>query len=512
MTGCFPKEKLTLSMEQVMIWLCMNPASSTTPSANPVPLYFKIKRILEGRVLAGEFPVGSQLPAEHEFCREYAASRNTLRKALELMEQEGVIQRFRGKGSFVRKLPVEAAAPFIGKEQEIRCYVPAFFRETWGSQWFQQAFRREFPGVRLSTHGDMGKGQNKQDDRCYLGMDFYVMPSAYVREAEERFLVGDWREILGEEYWREVVEDIPADVARAIGDDFLPKQLPVTFCPLVLVYNKNIFDAAGIPYPRFNWSEAEFLTTCAQIAEYGKTRRVFPFLCEFFSTKRWPFAIYREGGRIWSEDGTRCMLDSENSLKGIRFLKELSVEKKYIKAIIGAETTADCSFFVRDRVAIQLASFATVNLLKQNTHRNWGMVALPEGKKRSTVMTECNFTVSPHVRERSLLGEFIRFTRQPEILAAQFEEQNIPLASRKGLQKIEAETSEENRRILRKFLQATPEMEPLEYPASRTAVHKLEELINHVWIDPEYAEEHCMEICQEINRMPELQFLVNRTV
>ena len=72
--------------------------ADVTPSAHPVPLYFKIKRILEGRVLKGEFPVGSQLPAEHELCREYAAGRNTLRKALELMEQVGVIQRFRGKG------------------------------------------------------------------------------------------------------------------------------------------------------------------------------------------------------------------------------------------------------------------------------------------------------------------------------------------------------------------------------------------------------------------------------
>lgn len=481
-------------------------ATGSTATADPTPLYSRIRRTLERRLSSGEFPIGSQLPPEHDLCNQYTVSRNTLRKALELMEHDGLISRTRGKGSFVTKHPAETFhVPHVTKTVEIRCLIAPFLCDAWSTPTFQQALKREFPHVRLVMNEASKKPEDLRNDRRLIGSDFYTMPSTFATGAERRFLVGDWRDVFGENDWQELVDDLPADVTRAITEPFLPKLLPVTFCPLVLVYNKNVFDAAGVPYPRYNWTEAEFLATCQQLVECERTQRVFPFLCEFFSTKRWPAFIYREGGRIWSEDGLRCTLDSELSLQGIRFLKEMSVKRGFIKAIIGAETTADCSFFVRDRVAIQLASFATVNLLEESGHENWGMVALPEGRKRSTVMAEFNIAVSPHLREHQLLAEFLRFTRRPEMLSSQFQICKMPVASRKGMAAIENNISPVSRRVLRDFMKAAPEMEPLEYPASRAAVFKLEELIKHVWIDFENAEEHCIEICEEINEMPELQ-------
>ncbi|HWL53305.1 MAG TPA: GntR family transcriptional regulator [Chthoniobacteraceae bacterium] len=481
------------------------PASTAATTADPTPLYSQVRRTLESRLASGEFPIGSQLPPEHDLCRQYTVSRNTLRKALELMEHDGLISRSRGKGSFVKKHPAPAfQAPHITRRVEIRCQVAPFLRDTWTTPTFQRALKRELPQVDLVIN-TLKRPYNPQDDRRLVGLDFYTMPSTFVHAAERRFLIGDWREVFGENGWNALVDDLPDDVARAIGEPLLPKLMPVTFCPLVLVYNRNVFDAARVPRPRFNWSEAEFLATCQQLVDCDRTHRVFPFLCEFFSTKRWPAFIYREGGRIWSEDGLRCTLDAEASLRGIRFLKEMSVGRGFIKAIIGAETTADCSFFVRDRVAIQLASFATVNLLKESGHENWGMVALPEGRRRSTVMAEFNIAVSPHLREHRLIAEFLHLTRRPEILAHQFGVSNMPVASKSGMAAIEATAPAQSVRILRDFMKAAPEMEPLEYPASRSAVLKLEELIKHVWIDFDNAEEHCLEICQEINEMPELQ-------
>lgn len=489
-----------------------DPLASTSKGDRPsettdsTPLYSQIRRTLERRLLSGEFPVGSQLPPEHDLCRQYTVSRNTLRKAMELMEHEGLIRRTRGKGSFVTKHPTQSVqAPHVSKTIEIRCRIPRFLRDAWSTPTFQRAVSREIPQARLVMHESPKSVPEILDNRGLIGIDFYAMHSMLMRGAERRFLVGDWREVFGESQWKEIVADIPADVAGAIGEPFLPKLLPVTFCPLVLVYNKNVFDAAGVPYPRYNWTEAEFLATCHQLVNCERTRRVFPFLCEFFSTKRWPAFIYREGGRIWSEDGLRCTLDSEHSLRGIRFLKEMSVKHRFIKAIIGAETTADCSFFVRDRVAIQLASFATVNLLEESGHDNWGMVALPEGSRRSTVMAEFNIAVSPHLREHQLVADFLQLTRRPEMLINQFQTCKMPVASEKGMAAIDECAAPTDRRVLRDFMKAAPEMEPLEYPASRAAVFKLEELIKHVWIDFENAEEHCIEICQEINEMPELQ-------
>ena len=52
-------------------------------------------------------PYYSPLPGERELCEIYKVSRPTVRKALEVLESEGCIVRFAGKGAF-----------FIGNKQE----------------------------------------------------------------------------------------------------------------------------------------------------------------------------------------------------------------------------------------------------------------------------------------------------------------------------------------------------------------------------------------------------------
>ncbi|WP_223700428.1 trehalose operon repressor [Sutcliffiella deserti] len=48
-----------------------------------------------------EFSVGDKLPSEHELMEQFLSSRETVRKALNLLAQNGYIQKVRGKGSIV---------------------------------------------------------------------------------------------------------------------------------------------------------------------------------------------------------------------------------------------------------------------------------------------------------------------------------------------------------------------------------------------------------------------------
>ncbi|MEJ7165324.1 GntR family transcriptional regulator, partial [Staphylococcus capitis] len=44
---------------------------------------------------------GDQIPSENELVSTYGTSRETVRKALELLANDGMIQKIRGKGSVV---------------------------------------------------------------------------------------------------------------------------------------------------------------------------------------------------------------------------------------------------------------------------------------------------------------------------------------------------------------------------------------------------------------------------
>ncbi|MBR8645494.1 GntR family transcriptional regulator [[Brevibacterium] frigoritolerans] len=48
----------------------------------------------------GAFPINSKLPSESSFMEEYDISRDTVRKSLQLLEQNGYIHKIKGKGSF----------------------------------------------------------------------------------------------------------------------------------------------------------------------------------------------------------------------------------------------------------------------------------------------------------------------------------------------------------------------------------------------------------------------------
>ncbi|GGO01319.1 trehalose operon repressor [Saccharibacillus kuerlensis] len=53
------------------------------------------------RIETGLLKTGIKLPSENEIAEEYATSRETVRKALHLLSQNGYIHKIRGKGSFV---------------------------------------------------------------------------------------------------------------------------------------------------------------------------------------------------------------------------------------------------------------------------------------------------------------------------------------------------------------------------------------------------------------------------
>ncbi|MGT2933133.1 GntR family transcriptional regulator [Streptococcus catagoni] len=64
-------------------------------------LYKKIYHYLKEQISSGYLKVGEQLPTEKELSDQFSVSRITSKRALVELEQEGLISRSRGKGSFV---------------------------------------------------------------------------------------------------------------------------------------------------------------------------------------------------------------------------------------------------------------------------------------------------------------------------------------------------------------------------------------------------------------------------
>lgn len=66
-----------------------------------IPGYRIIYNELEFQISRRQLPPGAPLPSESELCSYYKASRTTVRKALEMLEEQSLIARKAGVGSFV---------------------------------------------------------------------------------------------------------------------------------------------------------------------------------------------------------------------------------------------------------------------------------------------------------------------------------------------------------------------------------------------------------------------------
>src|SRR5436189_3754020 len=67
------------------------------------PLYHQIADRLRRSIYDGTLAPWSQLPSERDLIDTYEASRNTIRLALGVLENEGLIVSTQGRGSFVRE-------------------------------------------------------------------------------------------------------------------------------------------------------------------------------------------------------------------------------------------------------------------------------------------------------------------------------------------------------------------------------------------------------------------------
>ena len=67
--------------------------------------YARTFNALRGKILAAAFPPGAQLPPERVLCGQYRVSRITIRHAMRLLEEQGLVERRQGKGTFVRSRP-----------------------------------------------------------------------------------------------------------------------------------------------------------------------------------------------------------------------------------------------------------------------------------------------------------------------------------------------------------------------------------------------------------------------
>ncbi|MFF5212741.1 ABC transporter substrate-binding protein [Streptosporangium sp. NPDC000396] len=82
--------------------------------------------------------------------------------------------------------------------------------------------------------------------------------------------------------------------------------VPAVVDNLAVIYNKKLFDAAGVPYPQPGWTWDDFRAAAARLTRDGVYGTAYPVTGSEDTVWRfWPM-LWQQGGRILSEDGKKA--------------------------------------------------------------------------------------------------------------------------------------------------------------------------------------------------------------
>ena len=99
-------------------------------------IYFDTLESIKRDILNGEYPLNSKLPSESELSEKLNVSVTTLRKVLDALRQEGLIETHKGSGSFVCNKTIDRHIPVLV------CNLDSAFRFTEFLQGVQDFFSK----------------------------------------------------------------------------------------------------------------------------------------------------------------------------------------------------------------------------------------------------------------------------------------------------------------------------------------------------------------------------------
>jgi GntR family transcriptional regulator len=66
-----------------------------------LPVYLQLADIIEQRIKSGELRVGRTIPSEQTLMQEYGLSRGSVRKAVSVLRERGLVDTVAHRGTFV---------------------------------------------------------------------------------------------------------------------------------------------------------------------------------------------------------------------------------------------------------------------------------------------------------------------------------------------------------------------------------------------------------------------------
>lgn len=343
--------------------------------------YNKFVHELKEEIISGNIKPGEFILPENTLSKEYDLSRVSIRKVLADLVEEGLIEKIPGKGNRVT-IPHETQ------------------KQTINLGWFSHSYEIEIVEQIIERFEQLNP---------YIKVNLQIIPNdQYVYNLTQAIKHGNGPDvfIVSDYHYRQMIETHLLDIL----DPYLPEhfnsekdsydkvfemfqfegKVPVTpfvFSPVMICYNKRMFEEAGIPknFVLNDWEDLlEIARKCTKdenekglIDQYG--------FCFSSSSNRWPVFLLQNEGEFMLEDRSRSILNSQENIEALDYCVDL-MYKHHVSPIFshGSNELAE-NLFMRERAAMILTTYYFMNEFRDHKIK-WDILPPPQNAAPATLL------------------------------------------------------------------------------------------------------------------------------
>lgn len=127
---------------------------------------------------------------------------------------------------------------------------------------------------------------------------------------------------------------------------------PAIIDNLSLIYNKTVFDAAGVDYPTDDWSWEDFREAAKQLTDPSTNTYGYAYSVSGSEETTWQFwpHLWQHGGEILGDDQATAAFDSDAGVEALTFLRDMAVKDQSV--YLDQTDTKFAQLFASDRIAM----------------------------------------------------------------------------------------------------------------------------------------------------------------
>ncbi len=194
--------------------------------------------------------------------------------------------------------------------------------------------------------------------------------------------------------------------------------LPFLFSPVMLFYNKTAFEEVGAKLPEPGWTYDDFLEAAIKLTRDTTGNGRTDFFGVVNVAWSWEDWVWREGGDPFTEDMSRCTIDTPEAIRGLQYIQDLIITHKVAPSPADTKALSDRERFRNGNAGMVFSTrFQRARFLELKDFK-WDVAPIPANPKTGLTTTTIyvdSISLAKHGKNKKLGWELMKFLVSEEM-------------------------------------------------------------------------------------------------